>query len=141
MQRYGELKHLLQSFNELIFGCGFYYYWNYEHKRSMRENSSTKPKGETLFIESMFDPCYDHQIELYFKNCIEHNLPKDYHIPDHWNKMPIEISSIQFATDEENEDDNLIQLATFKLHFHTFSEPDFYYIRAGGFYFEKVDEK
>ena len=138
MQRYGELKYMVNKFNELIFGCGFYYWWNYEHKRSMSDNRSEKPKGETLFIESMFDPCYDHQIEIYLKNCTEHNLPKDYHIPDHWSKPPFEITDIIFDTHEEYEDDRQVLQATFKLHFHTFSEPDFYWIKAGGFYFEKV---
>lgn len=138
MQRYGELKHLVSKFNELIFGCGFYFYWNYEHKHSMRGNKSEKPRGETLFIESMFDPIHKHQIEIYLKNCTEHNLPKDYHIPDHWEKPPFEIINVEFAPEEDNEDDRLVQQATFKLHFHTFSEPDYYWIKAGGFYFEKV---
>lgn len=138
MQRYGELKHIVRTFNELIFGSGFYYYWNYKQKRSMRTNLSTKPKGETLFIESMFDPCYAHSIEIYIKNCVEHNLPKDYHIGDHWHKLPFEITDVIFATDEENEEERLVQQVTFKLYFHTFSEPDFYWIKAGSFYFEKL---
>lgn len=70
MQRYGELKYMVNKFNELIFGGGFYYWWNYEHKRSMSDNRSEKPKGETLFIESMFDPCYDHQIEIYLRTAL-----------------------------------------------------------------------
>lgn len=138
MQTYGELKHQLNSFNELIFGCGFYYYWNYEHKRSMRENKSKKPNGETLFLESMFDSCYKHSLEIYIKKCIEHNLPKDYHIPDHWQKPAFEIKEILFAKQEEIEDNSLVQQVTLKLNFHTFSDLDFYWIKASSFYFKKV---
>jgi hypothetical protein len=139
MQSYGELKHLVNKFNELVFGSGFYYCWNYEHKRSMRENISRKQKGETLLIESMFDPCYAHSIEIYLKNCTAHNLPKDYWIPDHWKKPPFEIQYITFATEEENPEGNLVKEFTMKLYFHTLTdEIDFYWIKASRFYFDKV---
>lgn len=104
----------------------------------MRESVSKNEKGDTLFIESMFDPCYAHQIEIYLKNCTAHNLPKDHYIGDHWHKPPFEITEVQFASIEENEDENMVKQATFKLYFHTFSEPDFYWIKAGSFYFDKV---
>ncbi|HEY8401872.1 MAG TPA: hypothetical protein VIK89_11455 [Cytophagaceae bacterium] len=141
MQRYGELKHLLNEFNELIFGCGFYYYWAKDHKRAMRTNKSSKAKGDVLVIYSMFDPSYAHQIEIYFKQCTEHNLPEDYHIPDHWTKPPFEILSIVFATEEENEDDNLVKEFVLKLNCHTFQESDYFWIKASRFYFNKLEGK
>lgn len=139
MQTYGSLTHQIETFNQLIFGCGFYYYWADEHKRAMRENSSANKNGKTLVMYAMFDVCYPHTIELYFKKCMEHNLPKDYFIPDHWHIPPLEIESIDFETQTDIQDDNLIRQFTMRLYTSSsFFEEPFFRIKAKSFYFEKV---
>ena len=139
MQSFGELKYQIEKFNQQIFGCGFYFYWCYDCSKCMHENIVTNQSGKTLMLHAMFDPCYEHTFEIYFKHCKEHNLPKDYWIPDHWKKPPFEIQYITFATEEENPEENLVKEFTMKLYFHTLTdEIDFYWIKASRFYFEKV---
>ncbi len=139
MQTYGSLTHQIETFNQLIFGCGFYYYWADDHKRAMRENSSANKNGKTLVMYAMFDVCYPHTIELYFKKCMEHNLPKDYFIPDHWHIPPLEIESIDFETQTDIQDDNLVRQFTMRLYTSSsFFEEPFFRIKAKSFYFEKV---
>ena len=138
MQSYGELKHLLKTFNELIFGCGFYYYWEQEAKRAMKVNKSQNTNGNLLVIYVTFDPWFAHQFEIYFKHCTEHNLPHEYYIPDHWTKPAFEIESIEFASVKENEDENLVKEFTLKLNYRTSSEPEYYWIKAKRFHYNQI---
>jgi len=140
MQRYAEIKNSIEQFNQLIFGCGFYFWWAYDHRRSMRTNKAENAKGKTLTIYAMFDPIYQiPDAEIYFKHCTEHDLPKDFSIPDHWTKPPFEIIDIQFATIENDENNNLVQQATFRLNCAiAHSDLDYYTIKAAGFYFKKL---
>lgn len=139
MQTYGSLQHQIQQFNDLIFGCGFYYYWAFEHKRAMRTNRTENINGKTLVLYSMFDPIYEQNtIELYFKKCTAHNLPKEYYIPDHWHIPPLAIEEVEFIDKKENNKEQFVKRFTIRLYTSSpFEGKEYFSIKAVAFYFER----
>ncbi len=140
MQTYINLQEKIQEFNTLIFGCGFYFYWEYEYPRGMKEqthNGSSRPKD--LIVSSMFDTCYAADYLLCFKRCTQHNLQKDYYIPDSWDKPPIEIIDIQLVECDRHIMDRHVSSFTAKLNAGSgYNSGNFCTITAQGFYYREL---
>jgi hypothetical protein len=139
MQTFGELKYQLEKFNQLTLGSGIYFYWEYEAQKCMDSHIAHHKNGDTLMLHATLDVSFYHILEIYIKNCTEHNLPKDCYLPDHWTKPAFEIQEIILATELILKDESLVKAFTLKLNYRAFeSELGYYTIQASRFYFKKV---
>ncbi len=140
MQTHADLQEKIQQFNALIFGCGFYYYWDYDHPRSMKEHihsGNNRPKD--LIVSSMYDPCYPPDYLLCFKRCTKHNLQKDYYIPDSWDKQPLEIIDLRLLESDKHIIDRQVASFTVRLNAGSgYNSGNFYTITAQGFYYKAL---
>lgn len=137
MQKLSIFQKNIEDINTRIFGRGFYYFWEYDYPRAMKENhhrGNSRPKD--LIVSSMFDPFYDTDILLCFKRCTSHDLIRDYYIPDSWDKQPLEIIDKQII-DDKTSNNKLVKSYTAILHIGSgYENGKFHTIAAQGFYYK-----